>query len=1516
MTLPFNLQRFYISGATNNNTLISNPQDNLSHVKLCLCGNGEKFGPISNKYGDFTLCFNNLLLILSALLMIIVGSYQTSQLNKSKNIYKYRRNWLIFSRITLILIQFVFIGINVIIIRNNNSLDFMLQEILTLLSLLVALNLHWIEYNKSKLSNGVLLFYWLFETFFQASLLLHIYIRYDYEGYWFNDSKNFMVLRIFETTNAFFILLLEWLPRKPTLPYQNLMQQEYLKKKKSPYDEANIFSKISFSWMTGLMKTGYEKFLSEDDLYKLPNSFGSAEISNKMSSIMNKNPTVSLALSLFREFWPKIVLGASFKIVYDILSFTQPQLLRLLIKFVTDYNQNKNEGNDPENYPIVKGFILAISMFLVGFIQTCILHQYFLTSYDTGMNIKSGLTSIVYQKALNLSNEASDMSSTGDIVNLMSVDVQRLQDLNQWGHIIWSGPFQIILCLISLYKLLGNCMWVGVLIMLIMIPLNSIIVRKQKTLQKTQMKNKDERTRITSEILNNIKSLKLYAWEIPYKAKLDHVRNDKELRNLKKIGVVQAISNFQFNIVPFLVSCSTFATFVLTNNGKPLTTDLVFPALALFNLLAFPLAVVPMAITSFVEASISVNRLSKFLNNEELQKDAVKHEPSVTKVGDVSVKLSDATFLWKRKPEYKIALSNINFEARKGQLNCVVGKVGAGKTALIKSILGDLYRVQGEAIVHGNVAYVSQLAWIMNGTVKENILFGHKYDPDFYEKTIKACALTIDFAGLSKGDQTIVGEKGISLSGGQKARLSLARAVYARADVYLLDDPLAAVDEHVSKHLVEHVLGPNGLLHSKTRVLVTNKISVLLIADCISLLEGGQIVEHGSYESILKTGNENSALAKLIEEFGNRKKENEGDSKVDLKELVTGDLSDTDEDFYASSLRKASDETLRSIGFFPSGEDGGDVDVSRREHREQGKVKWDIYFEYARSCNPKFVVVFIIFLILNMVLSVAGNFWLKHWSEVNTRLGYNPNISKYLGIYFSFGIGSALATLASVIILWIFCTISGSRILHDRMAASVLRAPMSFFETTPIGRILNRFSNDIYKIDEVLGRSFSQFFNNSIKVSFTILVICFTTWQFIFFVIPIGMLYIYYQQYYLRTSRELRRLDSVTRSPVYAHFQETLGGITTIRGYGQQTRFIHLNRCFIDNNMSAYYPSINANRWLAFRLETIGSFIIFCAAMLSVFRLRQGTLSAGAIGLSLSYALQITQSLNWIVRMSVEVESNIVSVERVKEYANLKSEAPAIIPGHRPPESWPDKGEIKFVDYSTRYRPELPLVLHDINLSIESREKIGIVGRTGAGKSSLTLALFRIIEASSGHIEIDGINTSTIGLADLRHKLSIIPQDSQVFEGSIRENIDPTGLYSDEQIWEALELSHLKQHVETLGGLDSELSEGGGNLSVGQRQLMCLARALLIPSKVLVLDEATAAVDVETDQVLQETIRTAFKDRTILTIAHRLNTIMDSDRIIVLEQGKVAEFDSPDNLLKDKSTIFYGLCKEAGLATA
>lgn len=1489
---------------------------------LCSCDDG--WGPLSPKYSDLTPCFfSGILFGLSVAAMVLVGTYRAKVLRDRKVTASNRVSWTFYVKLLLTALQIVF-SVWLVFVYGGELDVLKLALVVNVAATIIAYAIQYLEQFKLTVSDGVLLFFWLSQVVFHAGRVLALNLRGEL-------SLLLATVLILAAVNTFALLQLEnFLPPKLLTPFSG-------ESTLSPFDRANVFSRITFNWMAPLMKKGYFQYLTESDLPFLPNDLKSLNTAGIFYKNWNSQASPSLFWAISKSFGAPFLIGGVFKGLQDALAFVQPQLLRLLIRFVNDYSQSLEEG---EPLPLTRGFMIAGGMFMVSVTQTAFLHQYFQRAFDMGMSIKSSLTSVIYNKSLSLSNETKQASNTGDIVNLMSVDVQRLQDLVQNLQIVWSGPFQIILCLYSLHGLLGNSMWAGVAIMVIMIPLNALIARYQRKLQKTQMKYKDERSRLISEILNNIKSLKLYGWEVPYLDKLNHVRNDKELANLKRMGVFNATSMFSWNLAPFLVSCSTFGLFVLTNKHASLSTDIVFPALSLFNLLSFPLAVVPMVITNIVEAQVAVSRLTKFLTGSELQTNAVVKLPKVDRVGDVAVSIKNGTFLWsKQKGEetYKVALSNINLEVKKGDLGCIVGKVGSGKSSIVQAVLGDLYKLDGEVKVHGKIAYVSQVPWIINGTVRENILFGHKYDPAFYQTVLKACALSVDLKILPKGDKTEVGEKGISLSGGQKARLSLARAVYARADVYLFDDPLSAVDEHVGRHLIDHVLGPNGLLKTKCRILATNAIHVLNIANNVYLVKDGKIIEQGSYLEIM--AQDKSQLRQLIVDFGKGKssstiassaagstKEKSSDAE-EPKDAVDYSQLDSDSDLDIVSLRRASEAPLITDEerlLLQQEEEEEDEDTrARKEHSEQGEVNWNVYKEYGKACKPTNVLIYLGATVLSMVINVGSNVWLKHWSEVNTKYGYNPEVGKYLGIYFALGFGYSVCALVQTCFMWIFCTIRGSTKMHNGMAVSVLRAPMSFFETTPIGRILNRFSNDIYKIDEILGRVFGQFFSNSTKVMFTVLVICFSTWQFMFIAAPLGVLYVYYQQYYLKTSRELRRLDSVSRSPIFANFQESLNGVSIIRAYGQEDRFKFLNQNRIDRNLRAYHPAVNANRWLAVRLEFLGSIIILGSSGLAILTLKTGTISAGLVGLSVSYALQVTQSLNWIVRMTVEVETNIVSVERVLEYSRLVPEAPEIIEDNRPPASWPANGEVVFKNYSTKYRPELDLVLRNINLTVKPHEKIGIVGRTGAGKSSLTLALFRIIEAVDGNIDIDGLDTSKLGLADLRHKLSIIPQDAQVFEGSIRSNLDPTNSYTEEQLWKSLELSHLKDHVmkmydethesdEIESGLDVKISEGGLNLSVGQRQLMCLARALLIPSHILVLDEATAAVDVETDKVLQETIRKEFKDRTILTIAHRLNTILDLDRIIVLEQGEVAEFDSPENLLKNKDSLYYALYKEGG----
>lgn len=922
--------------------------------------------------------------------------------------------------------------------RNVWAKDFRFwTSIATLASLGTIFAVQYYEHWRSRQPNGVVLFYWLFFVLAYGVKLRSLVSR----QLWKTQTSYFITFNV-SLGLAIIEFVLEYLVPKKKSAWHALGDQD-----ECPVEYADVFSILTFGWMTPMMKYGYKNFLTQDDLWNLrprdTTKVTGASLQEAWDRELEKKHP-SLWLALFRAFSGPYFRGALIKTISDALAFVQPQLLRLIITFVDSYRR----GNDPQ--PAIRGAAIALAMFATSVCQTVALHQYFQRAFETGMRVKSSLTAMIYSKSLKLSNQGRASKSTGDIVNHMAVDQQRLSDLTQYGQQIWSAPFQIVLCMISLYQLVGLSMFAGVGAMIVMIPLNGIIARIMKRLQIAQMKNKDQRTRLMTEILNNMKSIKLYAWISAFMDSLSHIRNDLELNTLRKIGAAQAFANFTWSTTPFFVSCSTFAVFVLTSH-RPLTTDIVFPALTLFNLLTFPLSVLPMVITSIIEATVAVNRLTTYFAAAELQEDAVRFGDPVTQIGDESVRISDASFTWD-KNEGRDVLCNINFAAHKGELSCIVGRVGAGKSSFLQSILGDLWKMHGEVVVRGRMAYVAQRPWVMNASVRENIVFGHRWDPQFYNQTVEACALFDDFSILPDGDATEVGERGISLSGGQKSRLTLARAVYARADIYLLDDVLSAVDQHVGRHIINRVLGPNGLLKGKTRILATNAITVLREADFICLLRDQRILEKGTYDQLMAMKGEVADLIKTSsneEEFSSSpsstsKLSDETDASVTVVENGANYDVEEAEEAQATigsleairpgtaSARKSSFNTLRraSTASFHGArgkltdEEGGAVKSKQsKETSEQGKVKWSVYGEYAKTSNLYAVAVYLCALVAAQTAQVGGSFWLKRWSEVNEQMGGNPEVGKYIGIYFAFGIGSAALVVFQTLILWIFCSI-------------------------------------------------------------------------------------------------------------------------------------------------------------------------------------------------------------------------------------------------------------------------------------------------------------------------------------------------------------------------------------------------------------------------------------------------------------------------------------------------------------
>ncbi|KAK6462759.1 P-loop containing nucleoside triphosphate hydrolase protein [Scheffersomyces coipomensis] len=1525
-----------------------------------VCGFSAILHPLAPNYDNaFNPCFLTWIFMAFSIISILIGL--TTLINTFTHNVRYgtfhpkNTGLTHYIRVNSVLFSTVIFGYlaaaNFINAESSSSsvsnAKFLALSLLSLTLFVVVLPLHLIETSYRPIPYDFLLLFWPIFGVLQLVLLFQ-----DNFTDWplINLSDNNSTLFIIEIgllLNTVSIFCLEnskqyWKPNKDlTFQYVKNNQSKLL-------EQHNIIEKITFTWMNPLILSTYEKqYLDESELPDIPADVSTVANTQLLSQYWDvtkdtNNPN-GLLICIAKAFGIQCLVSLFYEFMGRILNFVSPQLLRLFIQFF-----------DQKQAPMLQGILISLSMFFVTALQTSLSNEYLLRALVLGLGCRSSLTSLIYQKSLKLSAESKMKTSSGDIINLMSVDVNRIQNVTQNLSILVLAPLDIILCILSLWPLLGKATLSGIAVMFLLVPLNTIIVKRYRVLNKKQMKLKDARSRIVNEILTSIKSIKLYAWEKPMLSKLRDSRNNKELKNLAVIRLVNQGANFIWNLIPFLVSFTSFATFALTSN-IPLTSDIVFPALALINLLSNPLLELPMIITALVEALIAIGRVSTYLTNTEVDDTYITHNLSPssatsntdTAKNDVAISINNCSFLWS-KPKYSddqeasiesynYSLKNINYSINQGSLSCIVGRVGAGKSSFLYGLLGQLVIVKGDGDseplvnINGNIAYCAQSPWIMNASFKENIIFGHRYDEEFYQKTIDACQLLPDLKILPDGDDTQVGEKGISLSGGQKARLSLARAVYARADIYLLDDVLSAVDSHVGKNLLTKVFSrTTGLLATKTIILSTNSISALNYSDKITLIAKGEIIEESTYDDINLA--HHPKLFELIKEFVVAEipndKFNVSESVVDIIEELTPEVTNT-----YKSLRRAS---LASLKYDPSKKLVGDLRSGQvKETSAKGKVKWAVYIEYAKACSLFGVSIWFMLLIFASCVSIGGNYWLKDWTEQNSHAGSNSNVWKFITVYAILGFGASIANIIRSMVMMLWLGLNASRKIHDKMAARVLRAPMSFFDRTPVGRIMNRFTNDINSIDDSIPGSLQGFVVQLINTIITFAVVGYIMPLFIFVIFSLSIIYWYFQTFYVSLSRELKRLISISRSPIYGHLGETLNGIDTIRAYKQYNRFDHINNANVDFNLRSAYLLRSIHRWLMSRLQVIGSVGSLCASLLAIYTVTtKAPLTSSMAGFVMAYALQVTNSLRMVVRMSAEVETNVVSVERCLEYTTLPVERGEeddadLSKFVKPPLHWPQEGEIYFHNYSTRYRENLDLVLRDISLHIKPGEHIGAVGRTGAGKSSLALSIFRIIEAAGGNIEIDRLNTSNMQLYDLRNRLSIIPQDSQLLEGTIRQNLDPFNYYTDEEVWKALELAHLKEHILSLedknedanvevdvnrSKLEYKVYEGGSNFSSGQRQLMSLARVLLkmSDSQVLVLDEATAAVDVQTDKIIQETIRSEFKSKTIITIAHRLDTVMDSDKIISLDQGQLKEFDSPQNLLNKEDGIFYSLCKQGG----
>uniref|UniRef100_A0A182KEI1 Multidrug resistance-associated protein lethal(2)03659 n=1 Tax=Anopheles christyi TaxID=43041 RepID=A0A182KEI1_9DIPT len=1361
-----------------------------------------------------------------------------------------------------------------------------------------------------------------------------------------------------------------------------------------PRQKANFLSYIIFGWTIPIFFKGYKKELNTDDLYQPLREHKSDGLGdrlceaweNEQKQARMKNRKPKLLRAGFRVFgWEIALLGLVLLTLEMLFKVSQPFFLGKLVAYYS-----RQQGD------ITEAYLYAGAVVLCSAINVLFIHPYMLSQLHLGMKLRVAACSMIYRKSLRLSKTALGDTTAGQVVNLLSNDVGRLDLAVLFVHYLWIGPLETLVVTYLMYREIGYSAIYGVLFLLLFIPLQAYLGKKTSELRLRTALRTDERVRLMNEIIQGIQVIKMYTWERPFNALVAMARK----KEIKVIRYVSYIRGILLSFIMFTTRVSIFLSLVAyALAGQVVTAEKAFAITAYYNILRTTMTIFfPQGIGQFAEALVSVRRIQKFMQYDEIEgaegvsmvnadgKDIsssssdmdekpnadplalpnskfIRHsESDGLKEGALNNHLSDAGVIvekavarWDAKAT-ELTLDGVDMHVQPGTLVAVIGPVGAGKSSLIHAILGELPLESGSIKVNGDVSYASQEPWLFSGTVRQNILFGLPMDRERYKQVVKTCALERDFHLFSDGDKTIVGERGVSLSGGQKARISLARAVYRRAEVYLLDDPLSAVDSHVGRHLFDHCM--RDYLRGKVVILVTHQLQYLQNADQIVVMMHGRVEAVGTYDKLRESGQD---FAQLLAAPSGKE----------------DDSTDTESIKRSGSLykRQNSESSMDSAVA-----DGDGLETKAIEERQkEGSIGYDVYKAYFNASGGNLVVGLILFMFLLSQLSASGgDYFLTYWVNKAEEKGpavseesvtmvsaltngttaiideeedfiatttYGPTTTpttttaggiavfftairqmfatgdeeedRYIDIYVFTALTVATVVITLTRSMFFFRTaMKASRKLHDAMFNGITRASMYFFNTNPSGRILNRFSKDMGQIDEYLPSVTVDVIQIFLSLIGIVVVVAIVNPYNLIPTVVIGIIFYFMRAFYLLTSRNIKRVEAITRSPIYSHLSASLSGLSTIRAFGAEKVLVHEFDSHQDLHSSAFYLFISTSRAFGFYLDVFC--VIYIAIVTLTFFIRGD--SGGNVGLAITQALGMTGMVQWGMRQSAELENTMTSVERVVEYDNVDPEPALESPADKkPPKEWPQEGRIRFEKVTLRYSPETDsdLVLRDLEFEIEPREKIGIVGRTGAGKSSLINALFRL-SYNGGSILIDTRDTNEMGLHDLRAKLSIIPQEPVLFSGTLRYNLDPFDEYPDEKLWRALKEVKLEEAVNELpSGLSSKINEGGSNFSVGQRQLVCLARAILRENKILVMDEATANVDPQTDKLIQLTIREKFNDCTVLTIAHRLNTVMDSDKVLVMDAGRCVEFGTPYELLTVEAgpKVFYGMVKQTGKST-
>ncbi|KAK5646962.1 hypothetical protein RI129_005426 [Pyrocoelia pectoralis] len=1255
--------------------------------------------------------------------------------------------------------------------------------------------------------------------------------------------------------------------------------------KTNPRENANFLSVATLWYTLPTFLLGRKKEFEVTDLYKTLSAHKSKLLGDKIEQLW-KNEEVratklrrkpSLVRVLFKMFGLEYILFASASIIGEVIArLLQPIMLGELLAYYAPGQTSVTKSN---------AYWYAFGVVACSLIQVLMLPPIILVLTQIGMKMRIASCSLIYRKVLKLSKTALEETSTGQILNLLSNDVARFDFAMMFLQFIWIGPLQTVIGSYLMYREVGITAIIGITVLLLFIPLQFGVAKVNAKLRLKSAYRTDGRVRLMSEIISGIQVIKMYTWEKPFSKFISLARKNE----IKFVRIMSYLRGSFFSLFMYAGQLYIFITIVSHTFvfGEHFTTKKLFILISFFNILRISICTLfAHGVMQIAEASMSIKRLNKFLllDEKSTKGNSMNERYSFTKNQFLyAISITDGVAKWSSSSSDCI-FEDLNVKIKKGSLVAIVGPVGSGKSSLLKLILGELPLTRGRLGVEGSISYASQEPWLFDGTIRQNILFDEIFSEFRYKTVTSKSSLEMDLAILPNADMTIVGEKGIVLSGGQRARVNFARAVYQKADIYLLDDPFSAVDTQVAKELFDECV--YGFLKGKTVIMVTHKLQFLEHVDDIIILQNGKIGARGTFEQLLQSGLD---FAKLL------KTEREDEEGLAVK----CEIGEPDASLVAA---------------------GENVVIRNKEQQSSGVVSKDAYTAYMGAGSNWFIMIVMIFLfvVAQLVMSV-GDVYVSIWisaeeqrynsisTEYKTRESWNISTETY--IYAGIVGMTVIFALSRNLFFYTFCMRSSVK-LHHNMFTGVVGATMRFFNENSSGRILNRFSKDMGTIDDYLPTVMLDSFQYNLALLGMVAVIAYVNpW----FLIPTAILFLFFcflRNCYLATTRNVKRLEGITRSPIFAHINSTLQGLLTVRACRAETTLKREFDSLQDLHSVVWFLFLSSNQAFSYYLD-LSCVILLCFLTFTCLFI-ENSLSGGNVGLIITQSLAIVGMLQWATRQSAEMENQMTSVERVLEYTKLEPEGAEDDQLKKPQKPWPSNGEVQFVDVYLNYSPNEPPVLKNLSFTIKPLEKVGIVGRTGAGKSSLINALFQLAE-TRGLILIDGLDVKEVNLNTLRSNISIITQEPFLFSGTIRRNLDPLDEYPDSLLWRALERVELKAAIGELNlGLNSVVLAGGSNFSVGQRQLICLARAILRDNKILVLDEATANIDLQTDALVQKTIRKRFTKCTVLTIAHRLNTVMDADKVLVMDSGHMVEFDHPYKLLQNSNGVFYGMVLQTG----